>query len=360
MAVVGCFFAAFGGAHAAQGNSLQEQIQAHALAGDLQPVSELLQNLDQAGLDEIDQIVLQQYRQRFTGDFKVDNPPGDSAVRNNELAGQVIRIYQHYWHVALTGALEPAAADQQLRHALTRVFPNPVPETGSADELFRQLEQAINATGLHASASFTPPWQDLYIWQAETTRIYQVELTDRREQVEVTFIEQPLLQGWQHYASLDRLATTGWASADGLFCLCWSYNLDSSAFLVSWLKHETRHSVDLREFPDMSEAQLEYRAKLTELAFSGPEVSSLLRQFAQTGSATGTSAHSLANYRVSHDIYREIFLQDLPAGTDPWQQLNPYQVAVAARTLLQKDTELLQRSSTVGAGLPATHVIGRG
>jgi hypothetical protein len=165
------------------------------------------------------------------------------------------------------------------------------------------------------------------------------------EQVTVTFIEQPLVQGWQHYASLDLLATTGWATQQGLFCLCWSYDLESTAFSVSWLKHETRHSVDLRSFPGIPETQLEYRAKLTELAFSGQEVSGLLRQFANSGSLASDSAHSVANYQVSRDIYREIFRKDLPVDLDPWQLVGPDRVAPAARKLLERNSLQLELES---------------
>jgi hypothetical protein len=317
-----------------------------ALAGDLRPVSRLVTELDEIrpdeSLDELSQVLLQQYRDRF-----LSLNAATALSSESGLAGQAIVAYQNYWRAVLTGTLSPQQADRELQlalgHLLRKHSPGPHRKDGTySGDVFSQLEQALAQLGLGSSAGFTPPWRDLYIWSGQRTRNFQVELTDGIQQVTVTFIEQPLVQGWQHYASLDLLATSGWATEQGLFCLCWSYDLDSAAFQVSWLKHETRHSVDFREFPGLPEAQLEYRAKLTELAFAGEEVSALLRQFSNSGEADSTSAHAAANYRVSRDIYRQIFQRDLPANLDPWQQLGPDRVAPAARKLLQRDTDRLR------------------
>ncbi len=39
-------------------------------------------------------------------------------------------------------------------------------------------------------------------------------------------------------------------------------------FLVSFLKHEAQHTVDMKCFPEITPAELEYRAKLVELHYS--------------------------------------------------------------------------------------------
>lgn len=347
-------------------------LRSSALAGDLRPVnqwvSDLENNQEDVTLDELSKVLLRQYRERFltlneSTAFTHDGDQGaiakatDSAnLLSNRLAIEAIAAYQRYWRAVLTRTVPPGQADHELQLALKQLLatqqPGPADTQASSSgdvsgmargDVFAQLEHALAQQGLGSSAGLTPPWRDLYIWDEQDSHTFQVELTDSVEQVNVTFIEQPLVQGWQHYASLDLVSTSGWATPQGLFCLCWSYDLDSSAFQVSWLKHEARHSVDFREFPGMPEEQLEYRAKLTELAFSDEHVSSLLRQFSDSGSASGGSAHSAANYRVSQDIYREIFGEELPADRDPWQLLGPVQVAPAAVRLLQRDTEARRR-----------------
>ena len=208
---------------------------------------------------------------------------------------------------------------------------------------FEQLQWQLEQQNLGASANFTAPLHDLFIWKSQRSEEFSVELTDGSESVTVVFLDNLLVQGWQHYASLGLSTISGWTAADGLYCLCWSYDLESEAFKVSWLTHETRHWADYRLYPGLEEAHLEYRAKLTELAFANTTVSALLRNFAENGDASSESAHAEANYRVSRDIYREIFAQEMPQHLDPWNTLGPSRVAPAAIRLLQRDTERLQQ-----------------
>ncbi len=326
---------------AASDSALLLQIQSAALAGDLRPVLQLIAGLDEATLDPLSLVLLHQFRDRF-----YTNSETIPVLEAQPMATAVIALYHDYWRLALTHTQPIEQSESGLRSGLKKLLRRDYPGFDQSEEIFTQLEKALSKQGLGSSAGFTPPLHDLYIWSSEQTQPYRVELTDGEEQVSVTLIQQPLLQGWQHFASLDLTATSGWATGQGLFCLCWSYDPDSEAFRVSWLKHETRHVVDFREFPGMAEPQMEYRAKLTELAFYGNSVSSLLRNFANTGTADSTSAHAQANYRVSRDIYREIFHQELPeleAGqSDPWQWLGPDRVAPAARRLLARDTERLR------------------
>ena len=54
---------------------------------------------------------------------------------------------------------------------------------------------------------------------------------------------------------------------DTLYCVEWAYAPDTENFEVSYLKHEAQHLADFQRFPGLPSAELEYRAKLTELAF---------------------------------------------------------------------------------------------
>lgn len=321
---------------------LLQQLRHAAASGDLRPVMRLVAELERdpsAASDELSRVLLQQFQERFQSPLKTIEHDGEIT-----LVDGVISAYRQYWRSVLTRSTEPQEAEAALRARLRSLL---ALETGSAapgHDLYEQLEQALAQQGFGSSAAATPPWRDLYIWRSERARHFKVSLTDTVEEVRVTFIEQPLIQGWQHFASLDLVTTSGWASASGLFCLCESYDLESTTFEVTWLKHETRHSVDLRLYPGMEESRMEYRAKLTELAFAGTAEVALLRQFTASGNEAGQSAHSRANYQVSRDLYREIFDAELPAGPNPWQALGPYRVAPAARRLLEKDTAAMRQA----------------
>jgi len=323
---------------AATESPLLLQLQSSALSGDLRPVEQLIARLDEARLDELSLALLDQYQARFAPDTgKHVYGPDDS------LASKTVAVYQDYWRAALTHTVSSSEAEQQLRSELSQLLSEEFPGYEPGEDVFDQLQQALTGQNLGHSLEQTPPWRDLYIWGRQSQRSFAVELTDGVEQVNVTLIEQPLVQGWQHFASLDLFATSGWATPTGLYCLCWSYDLDSEAFEVSWLKHETRHLVDFREFPGMTEAHMEYRAKLTELAYAGNRVSGLLRHFSNSGTANSPSPHAAANFQVSRNIYLEIVGQEVPPHPDPWQFLGPDRVGPAAIRLLQQDTQSLSK-----------------
>jgi hypothetical protein len=65
----------------------------------------------------------------------------------------------------------------------------------------------------------------------------------------------------------------GWAIKEdaNLYCNKGDYDLNSEHFKVSYLKHETIHFTDLNEYPQLSSADLEYRAKLIELMYCTQE-----------------------------------------------------------------------------------------
>jgi len=102
-------------------------------------------------------------------------------------------------------------------------------------------------------------------------------------------------------------------------------------------------TLDFREFPGMTEAHMEYRAKLTELVYAGNRVSGLLRHFSNSGAANSPSPHAAANFQVSRNIYLEIVGQDVPQHPDPWQFLGPDRVGPAAIRLLLQDTQSLSK-----------------
>jgi hypothetical protein len=89
--------------------------------------------------------------------------------------------------------------------------------------------------------------------------------------------------------------TGGWAKKDGLYCICRNYDLDSERFQLSFLKHEARHYADFGLYPELQPADLEYRSKLTELAYSEEGTYRLLEHFTKAANRVENSPHSLAS-----------------------------------------------------------------
>ncbi len=108
------------------------------------------------------------------------------------------------------------------------------------------------------------------------------------------------------YLTFGRYGTGGWTSPDGrINCIEQAYDFESKRFLVSLLKHEPQHASDMKRFPGITPAELEYRAKLVELCYSGDPA--LLRKFlSEADESRPGDSHAAASARIKLDF----------AGTD--------------------------------------------
>src|SRR5205085_9777810 len=91
--------------------------------------------------------------------------------------------------------------------------------------------------------------------------------------------------------------------------------------------HEGQHFADYAQYPKLEQPELEYRAKLTEIAMSQSTTAELLQRFAALGGTRRAVPHAFANRQV------RLALEGVPL-----EQVR----AVAARKL-HESTELLQR-----------------
>jgi hypothetical protein len=127
-----------------------------------------------------------------------------------------------------------------------------------------------------------------------------------------------------------------------LYCVAWAYAPETEHFEVSYLKHEARHLADFEQFPGLSAAELEYRAKLTELTFAQQTTRRLLEDFSAKGAPNAGSPHAAANYRVVRDVYQELYGADYPDGAGVWMTVGANEVNGVARRLLERHTASLR------------------
>lgn len=288
-----------------------------------------------------DDPVMRELRTAFEQRFTLRTEPL-SPETGDLLIDGLVQTFRRYWTEALVAPGIETEAARLLEQSLAAVLDaNGVPPQAGSDPLERAA-RAAEAAGYGISISKTPPLNDLVVWTGEERAYYRVDLTDGAETVEVVFVDGLVSQGWRHFASLGLHSTTGWTSGGALYCVRWAYDPHSEHFRVSYLKHEARHVADFRKFPGLGEADMEYRAKLTELAFAGPSARDILRRFAVEGNRDGASAHALANERVAQDLYRELLGRPLPEVLDPWTLPGPDRINAAARRLLERNTRALQ------------------
>lgn len=208
----------------------------------------------------------------------------------------ILRLYQIYFRdVFYCGMPEAEAADRLLTQL--KVYLN-LPDTEET-LLTERLQAMFEAEGYHALFGKTQGYYGPYIWRDTVPTVYRVELPGGTAEYTVNLLKGFVFRGWMDYLTFGRYGTSGWASPDGTInCVAQAYDFESERFLVSLLKHEAQHTVDMKRFPDITPAELEYRAKLVELHYSGDL--GLLQKFLSEAdeSRTGDS-HAAASARIA-------------------------------------------------------------
>ena len=216
----------------------------------------------------------------------------------------ILRQYQIYYRdVFYCGLPETEAADK-LRTRLKALLH--LPDAGE-ELLTERLRSAFEAEGYHALFGKTQGYYGPYIWRDTVPTVYRVELPGGTAEYTVNILKGFVFRSWMDYLTFGRFGTGGWASPDGTInCIAQAYDFESERFLVSLLKHEAQHAVDMKQFPAITPAELEYRAKLVELHYSG-DLGLLQKFVSEADESRADDSHAAASARIRHEF----------ADTDP-------------------------------------------
>ncbi|MGZ5064100.1 MAG: hypothetical protein ACXWG1_00830 [Usitatibacter sp.] len=231
-------------------------------------------------------------RERFSHAAPVEGLP--------PAASEILAAYQDYWRAAMLDPGKAAAAEAALLKTL-----NAIPtlagasDHASIDSVTDYVADALTAEGLHAITGKTQPLYELMIWKVEETRVYDIALPERGVAVKVVFLDDFASPGWSGWATCGVAQTGGWAKPDALYAVRSSYDVGSEEFRVSYLAHEGQHFADYEDYPLLEQPELEYRAKLTEIAMSSGTTSKLLAGFASMGGTSRDAPHAFANRQVT-------------------------------------------------------------
>jgi hypothetical protein len=315
-----------------------------ALQGDVSQAGILFDELGTTSGPDISHELARQYQHRFIlRDEAGRHGSGSSFI------DELLTAYRLYWTQSMMAELSATEGSDWLDNSLYKLlnyYDYKVISENSHD-IKSSLENAIEEQGFHSDFSFSSPWRDLVLWKSQQRQTFLIELTDRQLAVDVVFMDDFHSLGWSEYATLGMTSTGGWAKEDLLYCVTWAWDQNSEHFEVSYLKHEGRHVADFKLFPQLQVIDLEYRAKLTELAFASSTLPRILKKFTDNGSANPNSPHAYANYRVSRDLYRSLFGTAMPESGNPWLKVGADKVNPAARDLLDEHTRLLQKEGAL-------------
>ena len=211
----------------------------------------------------------------------------------------ILRLYQIYYRDTFYCGLPETETADKLLAGLRALLNIP-----NADEalLAEQLQSMFESEGYHALFGKTQGYYGPYIWRETVPTVYRVELPDGTAEYTVNILKGFVFRSWMDYLTFGRYGTGGWASPDGTInCVEQAYDFESERFLVSLLKHEAQHTVDMKRFPKITPAELEYRAKLVELHYS--RNLSLLQRFLSTADKSKTNdAHAVAAVRIKREF----------------------------------------------------------
>ena len=214
----------------------------------------------------------------------------------------ILRQYQIYYRDVFYCGL-PEAADK-LRTRLKALLH--LPDAGE-ELLTERLRSAFEAEGYHALFGKTQGYYGPYIWRDTVPTVYRVELPGGTAEYTVNILKGFVFRSWMDYLTFGRFGTGGWASPDGTInCIAQAYDFESERFLVSLLKHEAQHAVDMKRFPAITPAELEYRAKLVELHYSG-DLGLLQKFVSEADESRADDSHAAAAARIRREF----------ADTDP-------------------------------------------
>jgi len=267
---------------------------------------------------------------------------------------EIAELFQSYWVDALMQEAPLHVLEERLKIRLD----NMLIEHGFAsaledeDTLFENVEALIRREGYFALSGRTPPLLDLTIWTSNNRVVESVELTDGTYDVDLNYIDDFVSYGWSNFAAFGMASTGGWAKKDGLYCICRYYDLDSERFKLSFLKHEARHYADFGLYPELQPADLEYRGKLTELAYSEEGTYRLLEQFTKAANRVENAPHPLANWYVVEGLSELLPDGKWPADASAWESIPKEQIRQAARRLLQNhDNKLADMGPSTAKGV---------
>ena len=219
-----------------------------------------------------------------------------------DILNDILRLYQIYFRDIFYCGLPEAEAANKLLTELRALLDMPEAEEAL---LVERLQSIFEQNGCHALFGKTQGYYGPYIWRHTVPTVYRVELPGGTAEYTVNILKGFVFRGWMDYLTFGRHGTGGWASPDGTInCIEQAYDFESERFLISLLKHEAQHAVDMKKFPEITPAELEYRAKLVELHYSG-DLGLLQKFLSEADESKANDSHAVASARLKREFADE-------------------------------------------------------
>ncbi|MDG1698168.1 MAG: hypothetical protein P8H93_04530 [Polaribacter sp.] len=282
---------------------------------------------------------------------KIENTSGYKIIND------ISTIYRNYWRTELLKENPENRTDTLLYSLITDYLVSNHLTKLTKDSLFKtikndsELKRIIEGEGFKADFKYRNGFQEVFIWDKETIDTYEVTLPKDTINATVVFIENYHLNGYDNYASMGSSQVGGWALKESatLYCNKSDYDLTSEKFKVSYLKHESLHFTDLNEYPNLSSADLEYRAKIIELMYCTEKTMyEIILQFLNgANSADRNHSHPYANFILIKNLSKSLFNLEYESDYTNWKKTPVEDINNAAASLYKKSEERLQNNNSL-------------
>ena len=260
---------------------------------------------------------------------------------------KLLEVFHSYWRQSLldTSKNYDTVLIANLKEFLNKNYP---PARGfiiKEDSIDVYVKKYVESKGFHTTDGIgkTGPLYDLLVWRNEKDTTYSFRFDKETISARVIMMENFITLGWEEFATLGRAYPGGWTTKEALYCVEKAYDLNSEDFLVSYLAHESRHFSDYKLFPKLKSADLEFRAKLTELSLAKKTLYKLIEFFIANANYESESGHQVADYCVIRDLSKELFKTNFEKDIKKWEMIKTGIINKAAYKILKANTEAMQQ-----------------
>jgi hypothetical protein len=273
----------------------------------------------------------------------------------NKIVNDISNIYREYWRVELMKPNPENRSDSTLYKNITDYIVTNKLTVLSKDSLQKNikddsvLKKLIEKEGFKVNFKFRNGFQELFIWDKESIKKYDVILPKDTIKATVVFIESYHINGFDEFATVGDSQVGGWPEKESatLYCNIGTYDLDSEKFKVSYLKHESLHFTDLNNYPNLSVADLEYRSKVVELIYCTEATiyDNIGIFMSGANKADRNNAHSYANYILIKNLSKIIFNSDYESDYTKWKTVSAKKINEAAIKLYEMIEDRLKKDN---------------
>ena len=301
-------------------------------------------------------IIYQRWKKKMEARF-VSKEEVFENTSENKIVNDISNIYREYWRVELMKPLPESRTDSTLYNNITDyVLSNKLTRL-SKDSLRKNikddsvLKEIIEKEGFKVDFKFRNGFQEIFIWNKESTKKYEVILPKDTVKTTVVFIESYHINGYDEFATFGDSQVGGWAIKESatLYCNKETYDLNSENFEVSYLKHESLHFTDLNNYPNLSSTDLEYRSKVIELMYctEGTIYDRISEFVSGANKADRKNSHPYANYILIQNLSKLIFKSDFNSDINQWKKVSVEKINKAASSLYESSENKLRKDNSL-------------